>query len=223
MGLSSSKSTSKTTYGKDALPHINAATSAVDAAYQGVQPNLAKVTAGLGASFDAFDPNKANITAANGYVGDVLGGKYLTQGNPYIEDMVNTTNSDVMDRVNALFSRSGQTGSSRQIGELGKQLATAENNLRYQNYSDEMDRMSGAVGAATGLSEAENNNLQTQAALGQSLVGIPLDVANEYAQGIQGLWGNNLNTKTKTGMNLGQALIGGASSALGAWAGGGFK
>ena len=223
MGLSSSKSTSKTTYGKDALPHINAATSAVDAAYQGVQPNLAKVTAGLGASFDAFDPNKANITAANGYVGDVLGGKYLTQGNPYIEDMVNTTNSDVMDRVNALFGRSGQTGSSRQIGEMTKQLANAENGLRYQSYSDEMNRMGGAASAATGLSEAENNNLQTQAALGQSLVGIPLDVANQYASGLGGLWGNNLNTTQKTSGNLGQMLMGVAGSALGGWASGGFK
>lgn len=223
MGLSSSKSTSKTTYGKDALPKINAATDAITGAYQGVQPDLAKVTAGLGASFDAFDPNKPNIAAANGYVGDVLGGKYLTQQNPYLQGMIDTTNDSVMDRVNALFGRNGQTGSSRQIGELGKQLATAENNLRYQSYGDEMNRMSGAVSAAAGLSEAENNNIATQAKLGETLVGLPLDVANQYASGIQGLWGNNLNTKTKTGMNLGQMLIGGASNAAAAYAGGGFK
>lgn len=222
MGLSSSKSTSKTTYGKDALPHINAATGAVDSAYQGVQPNLAKVTAGLGASFDAYNPNNPNLTAANSYVGDVLGGKYLS-GNPYLQDMIDTTSGDVMDRVNALFSRNGQTGSSRQLGEQIKQLSAAENNLRYQNYSDEQNRMAGAVSAAAGLSEAENNNLQTQAALGQSLVGIPLDAANNYAQGMVNLWGNNLNTKTKTGMNLGQMLIGGAANAASAWAGGGFK
>ncbi|ANI79006.1 hypothetical protein [Sphingobium sp. EP60837] len=222
MGISSSKSTSKTTYGKDALPKINAATDAITGAYQGVRPDLAKVTAGLGASFDAFNPNKPNITAANGYVGDVLGGKYL-QGNPYIDRMIADTGDSVADRINALFGRNGQTGSTRQIGELGKQLASAENNLRYQDYSSERDRMAQATSAAAGLSEAENNNLQTQAALGQSLVGIPLDVANQYASGIQGLWGNNLNTKTKTGMNLGAMLIGGAANAASAWAGGGFK
>ena len=222
MGLSSSKSTSKTTYGKDALPHINAATGALDTAWQGVQPNLSKVTAGLGASFDAFNPNKANIAAANGYVGDVLGGKFLS-GNPYLENMIYTTSGDVMDRVNAAFSRSGQTGSSRQLGEQIKQLSAAENNLRYQNYSDEQNRMAQAVQQAAGLSEAENNNLQTQAALGQSLVGIPLDAASQYAQGQAGLWGNNLNTKTKQSGNIGQGLMGIAGSVLSSWAGSGFK
>ena len=212
MGLSSQKSTSKTTYGKDALPKINAATDAVNSAWSSAQPDIANVTGALRTSFDNYSPTNANLDAANSYVGDVLGGKYLTQGNPYLTQMIADTDNSVADRVNALFSRSGQTGSSRQIGELGKQLATAENNLRYQNYSDEMNRMGGAVSAATGLNEAENSNLQTQAALGQSLVGIPLDAANQYASGIQGLWGNNLNTTTKTSASLG-SMLGSALSA----------
>ena len=226
MGLSSSTSTSKssTKYGKQALPHINAATDAVSQAYTQTQPRLGGVMDALGETFAGFDPNKGNITAANGYVGDVLGGKYLT-GNPHLQGIIDTTNNSVMDRVNALFSRNGQTGSSRQIGELGTRLAEAENALRYQDYGAERARMDAAVGQAAGLSDAENRNIQTQATLGTVFSGLPLDLASQYAQGMGGLWGNIVDTKgtTKTSGGLGQALMGVAGSALGGWASGGFR
>src|SRR3546814_8768526 len=74
----------------------------------------------------------SDLDGTRSYMGDVLGGKYLDQQNPYLESMIDQTNDSVMDRVNALFSKSGQTGSSRQIGELGKQLANNETNLRFQ-------------------------------------------------------------------------------------------
>src|SRR3546814_16666493 len=81
----------------------------------------------------------SDLDGTRSYMGDVLGGKYLDQQNPYLESMIDQTNDSVMDRVNALFSKSGQTGSSRQIGELGKQLANNETNLRFQSYGDEME------------------------------------------------------------------------------------
>jgi hypothetical protein len=198
MGLSSSKTTSKTGYGKDALPKIQGATSAVENAYSAAQPDINNVTAALRTTFGGYGPSNPNLDAAGGYVSDVLGGKYLTAGNPYIERMIADTGDSVSDRVNALFSKSGQTGSSRQIGELGKQLASAENGLRYQNYGDEMNRMSSAVGMATGLNDANNGNVATQLALGQGLTGIGTDAADQYAQAIASLWGNNLDTKGKT-------------------------
>lgn len=223
MGLSSSKSTSKTTYGKDALPKISAATDAVSGAYAAAQPDINNVQNALRTTFGNYSPNNANLDAANGYVGDVLGGKYLTQGNPYLQGIINDTSGSVADRVNALFSQSGQTGSSRQIGELGKQLSSAENNLRYQNYSDEMDRMSGAVSQAAGLNDANNSNVATQLALGQGLTGIGTDAASQYAQAIGSLWGNNVNTTQKNSTGLGTSLLGLGGAALGGWASGGFR
>ena len=221
MGLSSSTSTSKssTKYGKQALPHINAATDAMSQAYTQTQPRLGGVMDALGETFAGFDPNKGNITTANGYVGDVLGGKYLT-GNPHLQGIIDTTNNSVMDRVNALFSRNGQTGSSRQIGELGTRLAEAENALRYQDYGAERARMDAAVGQAAGLSDAENRNIQTQDALGRTVAGLPLDVASQYAQGMGSLWGNILDTKgtQKTSGGLGQMLMQGIGAAAGAYA-----
>lgn len=227
MGLSSSKSTSKssTKYGGQALPHINSATGALDTAYAQAQPRLGSVMDALGETFDGYRTSNPNLTAANDYVGDVLGGKFMDAGNPYLTSMIDSTNDSVMDRVNALFSRAGQTGSSRQIGELGKQLATAENNLRYQNYSDEQARMAQAAQLAAGLNAQENSNIQTQGTLGALLTGLPLDVASQYAAGQAGLWGNILDQKgtTKTSGGLGQALMGVAGSALGGWASGGFR
>lgn len=223
MGLSSSKSTSKTTYGKDALPQINAATGAVNNAWAAAQPDIANVTGALRTTFGDYSTSNPALDAANGYTTDVLGGKYLGQGNPYTQGIIDSTNESVADRVNALFSRSGQTGSSRQIGELGKQLSTSENNLRYQDYAAERARMDGAVSNAAGLNSAANQNIQTQATLGQVLSGIGTDAANQYAQAISGLWGNNLNTTQKTSQSLGSVLAGLGGTALSAWAGGGFK
>ena len=222
MGLSSSTSTSKssTKYGKQALPHITAATDAMNSAFTQAQPNIQKVTGALGETFDAYNPVNPNLTAANGYVGDVLGGKFLDAGNPYLQGMIDTTNNSVMDRVNAIFSRSGQTGSSRQMGELGARLAEAENGLRFQNYNTERERMGAAVGQAAGLSDAENRNIQTQGALGTLLTGLPLDLASQYAQGMGSLWGNILDTKgtQKTSGGLGQMLMQGIGAAAGAYA-----
>lgn len=216
MGLSSSKSTSKTTYGKDALPKINAATDAVNNAYTAAQPDISNVTGALRTTFGDYSTTNPTLDSANGYVNDVLGGKYLNAQNPYLQGMVDTTNESVADRVNALFSQSGQTGSSRQIGELGKQLSTSENNLRYQNYSDEMDRMSGAVSQATGLNDATNSNVATQLALGQGLTGIGTDAASQYAQAIASLWGNNTNTTQKQTGSIVSGLGGLLSSAASA-------
>lgn len=216
MGLSSSKKSSTTTYTKAALPKINAATDAVTSAYQNNLGNVSDVTNALKTSFDNYSVTNPNLTAANSYVGDVLGGKYLN-GNPYLQGIIDDTNSSVTDQVNAMFSKAGQTGSSRQIGELGKQLASAENNLRYANYSDEQDRIANAISQATGLNNATNQNLATQLALGSGLTSIGTDAANSYASAIGSLWGNNTTTTQKSTPSLldsiGQALSTGSKAA----------
>ena len=218
MGLSSKKTT--TGPSKQAMPYLQAGSNAVTQAYNANQGNVSDVTNALKTAFDNYSVTNPNLTAAGGYVGDVLGGKYL-EGNPYLQGIIDDTNSSVTDQVNSLFSRAGQTGSSRQIGELGKQLSRAENNLRYQNYSDEQTRMGNAVTQAAGLNSANNQNLATQLALGQGATSIGTDAANSYAQALASLWGNSTTTKQSGG--LGSALLGIGGSVLGGWAGSGFK
>lgn len=186
------------------MPYLKAGSNAVNAAYQNNLGNVSDVTNALRTSFNNYSVTNPNLTAANSYVSDVLGGKYLS-GNPYLQGIIDDTNASVSDQVNALFSKAGQTGSSRQIGELGKQLASAENNLRYANYSDEQDRIANAISQATGLNSATNQNLATQLALGQGLTSVGTDAANSYANALAGLWGNSQTTKKSGG--LGQQLL----------------
>ncbi|WP_370309308.1 hypothetical protein [Sphingobium abikonense] len=214
MGLSSSKTT--TGPSKQALPYLKDASGAVQGAYQNSLGNTADITSALKSAFDNYSVGSPTLTAANGYAQDVLGGKYLDAGNPYLQGMIDTTNSSVSDQVNSLFSRAGQTGSSRQIGELGKQLSTAENNLRYADYSSERDRMSQAAALSATLSAAESDRYQTLAGLGSTANGLPLANALGYAGALGGLWGNSTTTKQSGG--LGQMLLQAAGAAAGAYA-----
>lgn len=214
MGFSSSKTTSGPS--KQALPYLTSASGAVQGAYDANRGNVSDITDALKSTFDAYSPNNPGLTAAGGYAGDVLGGKFLDAGNPYLKGMIDTTNNSVMDRINALFGRNGQTGSSRQIGELGSRLAEAENNLRYADYGAERDRMAQAGSLALGVNSGQNENIQTQAGLGATTAGLPMNNALSLAQALGGLWGNSTTTKTSGG--LGQTLMQGLGAAAGAFA-----
>lgn len=214
MGLSSSKTT--TGPSKAALPHLNTATSAIQGAYDNSKGVVSDVSGALKSAFDKYDVSSPALDAANSYTTDVLGGKYLDAGNPYLQGVIDKTNNSVRDQVNALFSNAGQTGSSRQIGELGSRLSESENSLRYTDYSNERDRMAAAVSSALGLNSANNENLQTWAGLGSTAAGLPMEAALGYANGIGSLWGNS--TTTKQSASLGQALLQAGSAAAGAYA-----
>lgn len=220
MGLSGSKTT--TGPSKQALPHLQSASNTVQGAYNANQGNLDTISSGLTDMFEDYRAgmdNDPTMTAANTRVQDVLGGKYLN-GNPQMDAIISQTNDSVADRVNALFSKSGQTGSSRQIGELGKQLSDAEARIRYQNYGDEQARIDAAVGQAAGLNTQKNANVATAAGLGESAATLPYVGADFLAKNLGGLWGNSTTTTQKQG--LGTSLLGLGGAALGGWASGGF-
>lgn len=211
MGLSSSKTTTTSGPSAQALPYLTSGSSAVQSAYDANQPNLTTIGSGLSNAFKAKlaeiqgggDPT---VAAARGYTGDVLGGKFLGAGNPYTGDIINTTNNDITDRINALFSRSGQTGSSRQIGELGKQLSANESALRYNDYNTERGRMDSAVGSAAGLQGVDNADLASLLGLGTTAAETPYTGAKFLSQGLGGLWGNAQTNTQNQGGNAGQAI-----------------
>lgn len=209
MGLSSSKTTSTSGPSKEALPYLTSASSAVQNAYNQNQANNQAIGNNLFNAYNQYSGNMgSDLTGARNYSQDVLSGKYLTQQNPYLSGMIDQTNSDVMDRVNALFSQAGQTGSSRQIGELGKQLSNSENALRYQNYSDEMNRMSDAAQLGLGLNQATNANEATLGALGTTAAQVPYIGANDLAANLGNLWGNAQTTTQKQSGGLLGSLLG---------------
>lgn len=214
MGLSGSKTTTTTGPSAAALPNLQAGTNALTNAYNATSSNANSIGSSLFDAFNSFNASRQNnplTTGATSYVSDVLGGKYLS-GNPELQNVINTTNGSVTDQVNAIFARAGHSGSSRQYGELGKRLAENESALRYQNYSDEQDRIGQAITQALALRSADNTDIGTLLSLGAGATQIPLAPAQTYAGGLGSLWGNSqTQTTNNSGNILGSLLNAGAS------------
>lgn len=186
-------------------PRTQAVSDQLTGQIPGVTANLPATNAGVG--------------AAAGYYGDVLGGKYLSAGNPYLSGMIDSTAGDVTDRLNSTFGAAGRTGSDAHSFGLAKGLAEAENGLRYADYEAERGRMDGAAAGAGNL------NAQTIAsALGLSTtaLGLPLSQANAYAGGIGSLGLGGTKTETSS-QGLGGVLAGLAGTGLAGWGVGGFR
>lgn len=216
MGLSSSKQTSKYTPSAQQLGAANSLTSA----YQAAQPATQAITD----NFRALIPGVTQTaTAANnaagqaaGYYGDVLGGKYLT-GNPYLQNVIDTTNNDVSGRVNGAFSMAGRTGGGANQLLLAKALSENEGNLRYGDYNTQMGRMDSA---ASGASNMASQQLASLLGLGTTTAGLPLNQATQYANGIGSLGIGGTTTQTSS-PGLGQLLLGLATAGASAFGGGG--
>src|SRR4051812_1969735 len=102
MGGKSSKTTSGPS--KFAKPFISSAANAVQGAYQGNQANLDNLTGILQSNLPGVvnsTLNNPTLAAANGYDMDVLSGKYLGSGNPFLNAQIAATNGDVTDAVNS--------------------------------------------------------------------------------------------------------------------------
>jgi hypothetical protein len=142
----------------------------------GNQGNLESIAGGIqsqlpGLAGKAFGDNPL-LDSGNAYAQDVLGGKYLNS-NPYLDAMVNRTNSDVGDQVNSLFARSGASLGTAHAGTLGKSLADSENNLRYTNYAQERQNQQNAASMIPSLSSAQYAGVAPYLAAAQSAGTLP--------------------------------------------------
>lgn len=215
MGLSGSKQTTTSGPSAQAMPYLTSASSALQGAYNANSGNSAKIGQSLYDAFTSYSNglnSNSTTNAAKDYVSSVLNGDYLS-GNPELQNVIDSTNSSVTDQVNAIFARAGQNGSSRQYGELAKQLATNESNLRYQNYSDEMSRMSDAVAQALNLQSGDNSNISTLLNLATGATTLPMANASTLASGLGSLWGNSQTTTQSSSGSLLGSLLNAAASA----------
>lgn len=200
MGLSSKKT--KTTSNETLAP------STYSQPY--IDQSVQTVNAGAQQSRDLLNRYLPQAEKSISYFGDVMGGKYLDEQNPYLRGMIDQTNESVRNNVDTMFSGAGRYGSDYNVGELSRQLSNSENNLRYGNYATE-------------------RGYQNNAALGQlagieSLVGMPSNVANSQANSINALLGryvtsNGTSTSRQSGGLLGDLL----GAGLAGFASGGFK
>jgi len=208
------KSKSETGPSKFAQPYISSGANAVQGAYQANQPNIANISQFLQNNMGNVASSllsNPTLGAANTYASDVLSGKYLS-GNPNLQAIIDNTNSDVANKVNAAIGARGGAGGSAQAAILARELAKNEAGLRYQDYATERGYQDKGVADATALSGANAGNI---AALLQYLTGqatIPQSGANSYAGAIGQLLGN-YNTQSQT-PSTGSSIANGLGTAL---------
>ena len=218
-----SKSKSTTDPSPYAKSYITPAADAVRDQYNQAQPGIdqfrSTINAGLpGVAQNAFGTSP-QLEAAMGYNTDVIGGKYLDAGNPYLQGIINQTGDSVGNRVNSTFGAAGRTGSGQHMGLLTRELANSENNLRYTDYGNERARMAQAQGLVPGLEQARYSGIAPLLALGQGTL-LGQQSAGQLASGTGGLLGQYVNkTGTETtpiGIGTIFDAIGKGASAVGA-------
>lgn len=197
--MTSSKSSTKPA--KFAQPYITGAANALQGAYNANQGQAASNAAAVNSLIPGLAEKAAGtsplLSAANQYATDVLSGRYLDQGNPYLQGMIDQTDRSVTDRVNSQFGAAGRTGGAQHYQGLATDLANAENQIRYQDYGNERNAMGQALGLAPGLEQAGYsgvNSLLQAAQLGTTL---PLTNAQAYASGVGSLL-SPYQTRTQT-------------------------
>ena len=149
------------------------------------------------------------LSAANYYT-DTLGGKYLDEGNPHLQGIIDSSNRDITDTVNGQFN--SRFGSGYHAGALARQLGENEQRLRYGDYATER-----------GYQNDAGRNLAGVGTTATALAGLP---AESYAQNIAGLLGRygtgtGSSTTTQSG-GVGGMLGGILGAGLSGWASGGF-
>lgn len=217
MGKKSTKSSN--TPWKEAQPYILGGAQAVQDTYtqnagkvQGVADQFTGLVPGLLEQYAKGDPT---VNAAQGYNTDVLSGKYLDQGNPYLQDMINRSIGDSTNATQASLGLRGLTGGSSYADIISRNAANTSLGMRYADYGAERDRMANASGQAGALAAADQIPLQSAFNAG-GMAMLPGSAAGQYAGSIGGLlgaygtqktpggWGNDL---LSAGTAIGSAAI----------------
>lgn len=213
-----SKSKTKPIYSQQVEGAANTATNVYNQNAGSIQAGADRFASTIPSILDRYraDPQ---IGAARSHYGDVLSGKYLN-GNPYIDSIVGQTGDSIRNQVTASLGTRGQTGGSAHSGIVARELAKAENDLRYNDYNTQANRMDNAAASVGNLVGAEGDLLNQAIAAYQAQTA-PLMAANDQAATVGGLLGPY--TKTKQKGSVGGLIAGAAGSALSGWAAGGFK
>lgn len=214
------KSTNKPVYEQQITGAANSITNAYNQAAPGLQAGADKFGGILNSVLDRYNAGDPNVDAARKYNADVLSGRYLGEGNPYLQAMIDQTGNDVSNGVSASLGTRGLTGGSAHSGIVARELAKNSTALRYGDYGAERDRMGQAVSQVPGIIAAENGILdpafQAYDAMQQ-----PVRAAAGYGSSIGGLLGQYQNTKTTQKGSLAGLLAQLAGNAAQAYAGGG--
>ncbi|MFN3626746.1 MAG: hypothetical protein ACK4S3_02570 [Parvibaculum sp.] len=193
------KTTTKPVYNQQIEGAANTVTNAYNQAAPGLQAGAQKFGGILDSVLAKYNAGDPTINAARGYTTDVLSGKYLNDGNPYLQQMIDMTGGDVRNGVAASLGTRGLTGGSDYAGIIARELAKNSTGLRFNNYNTERDRMGQAVSQVPGIVAAENGILDP-AFQAYSAMQDPIRAAAGYGGSIGGLLGQYTTTTQKNGL-----------------------
>lgn len=216
MGLSKSKSKSKSTSDpwKPAQPYILENLKQQQDVFNASQPELMQAAADQRATYGRVAPGaEQGIMGAQGLVNRNLSGSNL-QGNPYLDAILGRTRENVIGGVNDQFGMSGRFGSGMHNAILGRELAAAENQMRYADYGQERAYQQDAIGQAQGLMGGSQGLLNNAA----ELPWIGVQAANGAVRQASNGYGTQTNTQTSK-PGIGQMLMGAAMGGLNSYMG----
>lgn len=88
-------------------------------------------------------------------LGQTLGGEFLGDANPYLQDVVGRASRDVMSGLNATFGGAGRTGGGLHQQALGTALGDVATSVYAPAYEQERQRMSQAMFGAPSLIQGQ--------------------------------------------------------------------
>ncbi len=165
MGLSKSKSKSKSDPWKPAQPYILKNLQQQDQVFTSTQPQLEAFAGQQRDTYGRIAPGaEQGIMGAQDVVNRNLSGANLS-GNPYLDAILGKTRENVMSSVGDQFGGAGRFGSGQHAAILGRELAAAENQARYQDYGQERGYQQDAIGQAAQLMQGSQGILNNAAEL----------------------------------------------------------
>jgi hypothetical protein len=215
VGKKSSKTKTNSTPWKPAQPFLLGAAGTIQDTVNANQGNLndqAEQIRGFlpGLGEKAFGANPG-LDAATGYATDVLGGKYLGEGNPFLNSMVGMTRENVAGDINSRFSKAGRVGGDSHYADLARGMGEAELGLRYQDYGNERTAMTQAAGMMPQLNAAQYSGVMPYLAAQQTAGSLPYAGIGQLGQMGSLFGGYGTQTGTQPG-GWGTGLLGAASN-----------
>ncbi len=205
MGLSKAKT--KNEPWEPAQPYILQNLKQQDAVFDASQPDLMAAAAAQRATYGRVAPGaETGIVGAQGLVNRNLSGQNMSY-NPYLDAISARTRENVAGSVNDQFGPAGRFGSGMHNAILAREMAAAENQMRYGDYAQERAYQQDAIGQAQALMGGSQGLLNNAAEL--PWIGV------QAANGAVRQASNGYGTQT-SGQAYGPMLLNAAASAANA-------
>lgn len=196
-----------------AQPYILKNLQQQDNVFNSTQPQLEQFAGMQRDTYGRVAPGaEQGIMGAQNLVNRNLSGEGL-QGNPYLDAILGKTRENIAGTVSDQFGSAGRYGSGMHAAILGRELADAENRMRYQDYGIERGYQQDAIGQSQQLMGGAQGLLNNAA----ELPWIGVQAANGAVRQASGGYGTSTTTQKQ---GLGGMLAGIAGAGLSGWAAG---